>query len=137
MSEYVQQNEMNSVEAKDWLELYWNYFQLHAGQRMKLLEFYLLLITVLFGALYTVHFTKTTTGCALEIIICIGITMISVAFLCLDYRTAQLVKYAEEAFRSTENNLINDDEESIKSRLFSYAEKQDTKKETVLIFRNH
>jgi len=115
-------NGMSPVETREWLELYWNYFQLHSKQRMKLVQFYLSLITVLFGALYTVHFINITNSIVLEIIICVGSIVISLAFLGLDYRTAQLIKYSEDAIKSIEELLFG---ESSQYTLFLYAEEQD------------
>ena len=41
----------NSVELKDQMEYVWNYFKLHAGQRMSLFNFFVVMSALLTGGL--------------------------------------------------------------------------------------
>ena len=112
-----------TLDYKDLLDLYWNHFQLHSDQRMKMLQFYLSLIVVLFGALFTLHFLDSRIQIA-EIVVCIGIAVISLAFALLDHRTSLLIKDAEEAIRRMEAIIFSSDEER-ELALFINSEKND------------
>lgn len=112
-----------ALEYKDWLDLYWKHFQLHSDQRIKMIQFYLSLIVVLFGALFTLHFMENRIMPA-EIAICIGIGLVSLFFAFLDHRTSLLIKDAEDVIKKMEA-LSFQDGEDISLRLFTYSEHND------------
>lgn len=113
----------NILNYKDWLDLYWKHFQLHSEQRMKMLQFYLALIVVPFGALFTLRSLKTRIPEA-EIAVCIGIAIISLMFALIDHRTSLLIKDAEQVIKSMEASVFSTDEEK-KFALFGNSEKND------------
>lgn len=45
--------EDNSIDKKTVLEFYWKYFELHSNQRMQMINFYITVEVVIFGALFT------------------------------------------------------------------------------------
>lgn len=112
----------NTLDYKDWLDLYWNHFQLHSGQRMKMVQFYLTLIVVLFGALFTLHTLESRILTA-EIVVCIGIAVISLTFALIDHRTSLLIKDAENAIKKMEADVLPSDS---KLALFLNSEKNDS-----------
>lgn len=44
----------NSIQPNELMEIYWNYYQLHAEQRFKILEFFITIEIVLIGGFVTV-----------------------------------------------------------------------------------
>lgn len=84
----------------------WNYFAYHADQRMKTLQFYLVMVAALAAGIVAL-LTKTPPDPASEPAahntshlpssLCFLITFLSVIFLLLDRRNAQLVKNGERA----------------------------------------
>jgi len=75
----------------------WNYFQLHADQRIKVFQFYVTLSTALIGG----FLLALRQGFNNKWIAILGIllTFVSFIFWRLDQRTKQLVKNAEEALK--------------------------------------
>lgn len=112
-----------ALDYKDWLDLYWKYFQLHADQRMKMVQFYLSVIVVLFGALFTLHSMENRIAIA-EIVTCIGIGVISGIFALLDHRTSLLIKDAENVIKRMEAITFQTREDEL-LKLFSSSEQND------------
>lgn len=77
----------------------WNWFALHAGQRLQLVNFWLIAVAFLATA-----FVAARTGHLLPVALGVSITgcIASVAFMRLDNRTRQLIHLAEEALLSIE-----------------------------------
>jgi len=100
----------STVEINDLLSLYWNYYELHANQRMKVLELFIGIETVLFGVLAT----ELSNNNFFKIIISLSISLI--AFLCflLDKRTTDLLHQCRVAIRSIENNYMNNYPDDLK-----------------------
>ena len=81
----------------------WNWFALHAGQRLQLVNFWLVAVAFLASAfvqarsshLFVVAFGVSVTG-----------VVSSLAFVRLDIRTRQLVQVAENALQYFEKNLV-------------------------------
>lgn len=113
----------NVLNYKDWLDLYWKYFQLHSEQRIKMVQFYLSLIVVLFGALFTLHSMEIRIVTA-EVGVSIGIGVISLVFACLDHRTSMLIKDVENAFKKIETATFPGRKE-MSLKLFTYSEQND------------
>lgn len=114
------------IDDKDWLDLYWKHFHLHSDQRMKMVQFYLSLIVVLFGALFTLHSLDNRIVIA-EVITCIGIGFVSLVFALLDYRTSLLIKDAEDAIKKMETAAFQS-REDVSLGLFSYSEQNDQRR---------
>lgn len=77
----------------------WNWFALHAGQRLQLVNFWLVAVAFLASAFVQ---ARSSHLAALAFGIAITGTVSSLAFLRLDVRTRQLVQVAENALKSIE-----------------------------------
>lgn len=87
---------MNDVEARAYA---WNWFSLHAGQRLQLVNFWLVAVAFLAAAFVQSqinHLRPVAAGVAF-----VG-AVASVAFQRLDVRTRQLSQVAEDALREFE-----------------------------------
>lgn len=105
----------------------WNWFALHSGQRMQLVNFWLVAVAFLGAA-----FVQARTGNlrAIAVGVCFAGAVASVAFAMMDARTRGLVQVAEEALRGIEENraaagqltlrLVSASHEARPSRLLSY-----------------
>lgn len=81
----------------------WNWFALHSGQRMQLVNFWLVAVAFLGAA-----FVQARTGNlkAVAIGVCLAGAVTSVAFAMLDARTRRLVRVAEDALGALEDERI-------------------------------
>lgn len=81
----------------------WNWFALHSGQRMQLVNFWLVAVAFLGAA-----FVQARTGNLRPVAagVCAIGAVASVAFAMLDARTRQLVQVAEAALRTLEEARI-------------------------------
>jgi hypothetical protein len=87
-----------SAEAQAYA---WNWFALHSGQRMQLVNFWLVSVAFL-GAAFVQARTGNLTVVAVGV--CITGTISSIAFAMLDARTRRLVQLAEDALRTLEDD---------------------------------
>jgi hypothetical protein len=82
----------------------WNWFALHAGQRLQLVNFWLVAVAFLAAAFVQAHANHLTA-------IAIGVSatgaLASLAFLRLDIRTQQLIQAAETALQLFEKELVD------------------------------
>jgi hypothetical protein len=87
-------------DAEEKAQTYaWNWFALHAGQRLQLVNFWLVAVAFLASAYVQArsdHMTAIAFGVSVT-----GVVS-SLAFMRLDARTRQLVQVAENALRSFE-----------------------------------
>ena len=95
-----------SDTLKEQREYGWQYFQLHAGQRMSLFNFFVLisalLTTGLGGALGKgMDYEWIGLGLGLSLV------LMSFVFWQLDQRVRYLIKHAEEALRTLEKDWLN------------------------------
>jgi hypothetical protein len=105
----------------------WNWFALHSGQRMQLVNFWLVAVAFLGAA-----FVQARTGNlpAIAVGVCFAGAVASIAFAMLDARTRRLVQVAEEALRGIEEarasageptlRLVSASHQARPSRLLSY-----------------
>lgn len=91
----------NSITDKDWLELSWNYFSLLSGQRMNMINFYIIIEVALIGALFTMMDMNTRIMWA-ECTVAAAITIFSIGFYLLDYRTKTMIHCCEDIISDTE-----------------------------------
>lgn len=106
----------------------WNWFALHAGQRLQLVNFWLVAVAFLASAFVQARTSHLT-------VIAVGVSatgaVASAAFMRLDRRTRQLVGVAEQALRHLETSrvadglpevteLVRNAREAQRSRLDSY-----------------
>lgn len=81
----------------------WNWFALHAGQRLQLVNFWLVAVAFLAAA-----FVQAQAGHLVAIAFGVSVTGVvaSIAFMRLDARTRQLVRVAEDALRHFEEEQV-------------------------------
>jgi hypothetical protein len=119
---------LEELRAEQLHEYAWNWFAMHAGQRLQLVNFWLVAVSFLAAA-----FVQSETSHAH--IIAAGVALIgaiaSLAFQRLDARTRQLTQIAEDALREFENEwvtqgasgliaLVQRSHQARKSRMHSY-----------------
>ena len=80
----------DSITNKDWLDLSWNYFSLLSGQRMGMVDFYIVIEAALIGALFVLLTLEERMMWA-ECTVAVAITFISVTFFILDCRTKAMI----------------------------------------------
>lgn len=97
--------EDNSIDKKTALEFYWKYFELHSSQRMQMINFYITVEVVIFGALFTLITRKTRIPLA-EYITSSAITFISIIFWGIDYRTKSLIHCCEDCIKKLEEEYL-------------------------------
>lgn len=118
----------------------WDYFQLHATQRLKTFEFYIVIATVLLSG-YVVSLKEDNLmpiGIALGILL----TILSFVFWKLDVRNKQLIKNAEQALKTIEEELISESAGGVPHnfKLFNYDDfkvQQERNKTRVLFWHKH
>ena len=108
-----------TVELDDLLSLYWNYYELHANQRMKVLELFIGVETVLFG----VFATGLSNSIFFERIISLSISLIGLLCFLLNKRTTDLLHQCRVAIRTIENNYMRNYSNDLK--LFSKIKQSD------------
>jgi hypothetical protein len=96
----------------------WDYFELHAEQRLKTFHFYILLETGLVGALLVAARLGSPEP---RFLLMVGIAMVffSFVFWKLDFRTKAMIKMSEEALKLYERRKFGTDQEMVKSTPFT------------------
>jgi hypothetical protein len=94
-------NENEAFSPKDLHKYAWDYFQLHAGQRMSLFNFFVVLAVLMTSALvatFQKDFKMPLIGMG------VGLCLSFIAFVCwkLDQRVRYFLKNAERAFAKLE-----------------------------------
>lgn len=95
------------ITDKEWLELSWNYFSLLSGQRMGMIDFYIVVEVALIGALFTMMGSATRILWA-ECTVCAAIALISLAFYLLDYRNKIMIHCCEKIMSDMEKKYSLD-----------------------------
>ena len=117
-----------SAEDRDAQQYAWNWFALHSGQRMQLVNFWLVAVAFL-GAAYVQAATSNLRPIAVGVAMSGAIA--SAAFALLDARTRRLVQVAEEMLQILEEKgrvpegpnevrLIERAHAARRGRIFSY-----------------
>lgn len=91
-----------SLTDKDWLDLSWNYFSLLSGQRMSMIDFYIVIEVALIGALFALLGEESRILWA-ERTVAFAVFFISVIFYCLDKRTKDMIHSCEDAILNIED----------------------------------
>ena len=90
-----------SMTNKDWLDLSWNYFSLLSGQRMGMIDFYIVIEVALVGALFALMALENRMLWA-ECTVAAAITFFSITFFVLDCRTKAMIHSCEEVIKDIE-----------------------------------
>jgi hypothetical protein len=95
---------MDKNDLLKYREFHWNYFSLHADQRLKTFNFYLVVAAVLISGF--VNFLDRDKNVKLACILPYLLTLISFIFWKLDLRTKQMISNSENAIKSIDDILI-------------------------------
>ena len=91
----------NSSEHEYLRQYIWNYFQVHASQRLTTFHFYILISTVITTG-FLIVITNTPI---LALILSIMLILLSSIFWKLDTRNKQLIRNAEAGLKHLESNV--------------------------------
>ena len=118
-------------EEKFLASVVWNHFQVHAGQRMTIFNFYVVFSSLLSGAILTAlqapnrhDFTLSVLG--------LGLVMISFVFWRLDERNRLLIHCSEDALKALEAEAWKDHPKAEIMRVFTYSDKRSSEKKVHL-----
>lgn len=95
--------DMDKDLQKELREYAWKYFYLHAEQRLKTFHFFVILSTVMTGAVLTM--AKDTNNVCYATPLAYMLAFLAFVFWKLDIRNKELIKHAESALKSLENHL--------------------------------
>jgi hypothetical protein len=113
----------------------WDYFQMHAGQRLSTFNFYIVISSVLSTALFT-SFQKDYRIPGVSVILGFLLAFFSFIFWKLDVRNKELIKNAEAAlkfFESTRGPADSDEGVHV-TKLFLHEEYHTDKKRSARYF---
>ena len=127
-------------QIKDQRQYVWNYFQLHASQRLITFNFYIVISTAI-AAGYIVALRVNSVP-VLAILLGFTISLLSFIFWKLDMRNKLLIKNAEEALKYLEALTCTpgDKNKSNVLKIFTYEEGQTNKMKMTKSFwpwKNH
>jgi hypothetical protein len=89
------------LNEKDFYLTLWKYFTIHGSQRIKLLNFYIVLECFFINAFFTLT-QKTDEHLAYKAAICVFMIFFSLIFRVLDLRTNSIIKIVEKSIRKIE-----------------------------------
>lgn len=94
-------NKDSQLNDSNWLDLYWNYFELLSNQRMQMMNFYITIEVVLIGAWFAII---NTGNCEtwIKYACLFGIMLIAILFFALDRRTRYMIHCCEESIKKME-----------------------------------
>ncbi len=107
-----------SAESRDYA---WKYFQLHAGQRMSIFNFFVLISAILTAGLASA-LQRNGDFQFVKIALSVGLLFVSFSFWKLDQRVRFLVKHAESILKKIETESVNKGENSEELSLFIQEE---------------
>lgn len=84
------------MNDKDYMDMLWSYFELHANQRMQLMNFFIVLESLMVAGLISLLSAQNNLY-LWERGICIGMLFFSLIFYGLDYRTKNMIKLCESS----------------------------------------
>ena len=85
----------DSMNDKEWFQIYWNYFALMSGQRIQMINFYITIVVVLFGGFFTLISFDNRIHWA-EYSVSLAIIFMSLTFFGIDYRTKTMIHKCED-----------------------------------------
>ena len=93
--------EDSGMNDKDFMENLWKYFELHANQRMQLMNFYIVLESLLVAGLISLLSAQKDL-IIWECGICVAIIFFSLIFYGLDRRTKHMIILCEDTIKKIE-----------------------------------
>lgn len=121
---------MTKEELNIYRDYGWNYFSLHAEQRLKTFHFFIALSAVIYGAIFTI--LKDLNNGMYIIPVVMLQTFLSFIFWKLDQRNRELIKHAENTLKFIEKSTAKDDDEIL--NLFSTEEENTIRKNETRIY---
>jgi len=97
-----------NVTMKEMREYAWNYFELHARQRMAVFN-YFVIIAALLTAGMAGSLGKNNSNHLISLALASSLTVASFVFWKLDQRVRYLIKHAENALKTLEKHWTNED----------------------------
>ena len=97
---------MKESDLLTFREFHWKYFSLHADQRLKTFNFFIVVSAIFIGAY--MNMLDGAEENVLLIIFPIIIALISFVFWKLDIRTKHMIKNAEKAIKSIDSKLLEE-----------------------------
>jgi hypothetical protein len=85
----------------------WNYFSLHAQQRISVFQYFVTIETALFGGAFFAVQNSSTQGMRPLALVGVFITILAFVFWKIDQRTRELIKNAENALIEVEAYLAS------------------------------
>jgi hypothetical protein len=112
---------MDSDAKKMFREYAWEYFKLHAGQRLQTFNFFLIVAGLLAGGT-TALVKETGPAHGITIPLGLALTALSFVFWMLEQRTKHLVKNAEAALKYLDSLEVLEDKQQVTHvlRLFDH-----------------
>lgn len=117
---------MNIEQIKESREYAWNYFCIHAEQRLKTFNFFVVLSSVISGATLTI--TKDLSNYLYAAPMGFLLTFFAFIFWKLDVRNKELIKHGEQALRKIELYTKENNIGEISVNLFLNEEEYTSKK---------
>ncbi|MBO0356019.1 hypothetical protein J0656_18520 [Muricauda ruestringensis] len=98
----------DETKLKMKMDYAWNWFKLHAEQRMKLFNYFLITTGILFTAfIQSVHYEIWS----LALFVCVMGIFESIAYIVFDWRNRKLISYAADVLHKIEDDyLFNEDD---------------------------
>jgi len=88
------------------LDYAWNWFEYHAGQRARMVNYFLIITGILGAAYGNIVIKGGNEHQGLESVLLISGLVMSVGFVCLDIRNRQLVDLGEDVLRQLERQSL-------------------------------
>lgn len=107
------------VELREYA---WNYFRIHADQRLRTFNFYLIICALISGGLGAI--IKESTTVIVGIPLALIMTFLSFIFWKLDTRNKQLIRHGEEALICLENDACKETQDAIPSSLSIFCNEE-------------
>lgn len=117
---------MSPEELKNGQEYAWKYFNIHAEQRLKTFNFFVMLSSLISGATLTI--AKDSTNFIYAAPMGYLLTFLSFIFWKLDLRNKELIKHGENALKRIESHVIQNKYSEVELSLFLNEEKETQKK---------
>jgi hypothetical protein len=119
----------------------WDYFQMHASQRLTTFNFYIVISSVITTGLFSTFqkdYKATYLGTMLGLLLC----FFSFIFWKVDIRNKQLIKGAEEALKFFESTTVLQDKDGEPhiAKIFQheeYATKRRRERKSILLWKNY
>ncbi len=93
------------MEEKDFMDTLWKYFELHANQRMQMMNFYIVIVSLFLTALVAM-FCSDKDVKIYESVVCVSIIFFSWIFMMYDKRTRNMIKNCEDAIKVIEKKYM-------------------------------